>query len=122
MTFAARAITSLFLLGSLTTFAHAAASTQPFQQTAPDPQMRNATPYLLSLKVFDQCLVVQSRLQNTTREAVHTPCSCYAKATIAQMNKTELDFMRENGYFSDSARDKALGNLDRCNLKRPSGV
>jgi hypothetical protein len=96
-----------------------AAGTAP-QQAAPNPALRNATPYVLSLKVFDQCLLVQSRLMGTTREAVHTPCSCYAKKTIAEMTKAELDDLRNNGYFNDSAREKALRNIDGCKLKRPN--
>jgi hypothetical protein len=116
------AMACLGLFASLSSAALGAASTQPFPQAPVDPQLRNATPYLLSLKAFDQCLIVQSRLLNTTREAVHTPCSCYAKATIAGMNKEELDFMRANGFFSDTTRPKALANIDRCKLKRPDGV
>jgi hypothetical protein len=119
---ALRSITMLGFLGAMSTLAFAAASQAPTAPAAVDPQLRNATPYVLSLKVFDQCLLVQSRLMETTREAVHTPCSCYAKATIAQMNKEELDYMRENGFLGDSARDKAIANLDRCKLKRPPGV
>jgi hypothetical protein len=96
-----------------------AAGANPTPAPPPDPKWQNATPYVLSLKVFDQCLIQQSRLQNTTREAVHTPCSCYAKATIAQMSKPELDFLRGHGYFDDTSREKALTNIDKCKLKRP---
>lgn len=123
MSFLLRSALVASALAALTAAALGAASTQPFQgQGAVDPQMRNATPYVLSLKVFDQCLLVQSRLMQTTREAVHTPCSCYSKATIGGMNKQELDFLRENGYFGDSVRPKALANIDRCKLKRPPGA
>lgn len=99
----------------------AAASQSPFQRPTVDPALKNATPYVISLKVFDQCRLVQSRLMQTTQEAVHTPCSCYSKATIAQMKKDELDFFRANGYFNDETREKALRNIDRCKLKRPAG-
>ncbi|MGL5735014.1 MAG: hypothetical protein ACRCYS_09125, partial [Beijerinckiaceae bacterium] len=65
---------------------------------------------------------MQSRLMETTKEAVHTPCSCYAKTTVAQMKKDELDFFRNNGYFNDETRAKALLNIDACKLKRPKGL
>ncbi|MBN9062387.1 MAG: hypothetical protein BGP06_05995 [Rhizobiales bacterium 65-9] len=117
-----RALVAAALFGASATIAFAAASTAPTTPPQVDPSFRNATPYVLSLKVFDQCRLVQSRLMSTTQEAVHSPCSCYAKATIAGMSKDELDFMRANGYFSDSVRPRALQNLDKCNLKRPPGV
>ncbi len=116
-----RSLAALALLGAASA-AWAASSSVPTGQPTVDPQLRTATPYLLSLKVFDQCQLVQSRLMETTREAVHTPCSCYAKATIAGMSKDELDFMRNNGFFADSVRPKALANLDKCKLKRPPGA
>ena len=84
-----------------------------------DPTAKNLTPYMISLRAFDACLIVQSRLQNTTREAVHTPCSCYAKLTVKNMTKEELDAFRNTGYFNDSARQKALEALDACKLPRP---
>lgn len=84
-----------------------------------DPTAKDLTPYMISLRAFDACLIVQSRLQNTTREAVHTPCSCYAKLTIKNMSKEELDAFRATGYFNDSARQKALAALDSCKLPRP---
>ena len=84
-----------------------------------DPTAKDLTPYMISLRAFDACLIVQSRLQNTTREAVHTSCSCYAKLTIKNMSKEELDAFRATGYFNDSARQKALAALDTCKLPRP---
>ena len=65
-----RPIAALVLIGSLSAAALAASSSVPTGQPAVDPQLKNATPYLLSLKVFDQCQLVQSRLMETTREAV----------------------------------------------------
>jgi hypothetical protein len=95
----------------------AGASTQSLPPT--DPTAKNLTPYMISLRAFDACLIVQSRLQGTTREAVHTPCSCYAKLTVKNMSKEELDAFRDTGYFNDSARQKALQALDTCKLPRP---
>ncbi|SDR53376.1 hypothetical protein SAMN05519103_04708 [Rhizobiales bacterium GAS113] len=84
-----------------------------------DPSAKNLTPYMISLRAFDACLITQSRLQGTTREAVHTPCSCYAKLTVKNMSKEELDAFRDTGYFNDTARQKALEALDTCKLPRP---
>jgi hypothetical protein len=56
---------------------------------------------------------------NTTREAVHTPCSCYAKGTVNAMTKAEIEDFRNTGYFNDTAREKALGFIDKCGLRRP---
>jgi hypothetical protein len=96
----------------------AGASSQNLPPPA-DPEAKNLTPYMISLRAFDACLIVQSRLRNTTREAVHTPCSCYAKLTVKNMSKEELDAFRSTGYFNDSARQKALAALDTCKLPRP---
>jgi len=85
----------------------------------PDPTAKNLTPYMIQLRAFDACLVTQSRLMSTTREAVHTPCSCYAKGTINAMTKDELQAFRDTGYFNDTAREKGYDFIDRCKLKRP---
>lgn len=122
MSIAGRALIAAALFASSVSLAHGAASTAPTQPAQVDPQLKNATPYMLSLKVFDQCLWVQPRLMNQTQEQVHSPCSCYAKATVAGMSKDELDFMRNNGFFPDSVRPRALDNLDKCKLKRPPGA
>jgi hypothetical protein len=103
------------LLGSSQAFAAAGGAPLP----PPDPTARNLTPYMIQLRAFDACLHNQSRLQNTTREAVHTPCSCYAKGTVNAMTKAEIQAFRDTGYFNDSAREKGLGFIDRCKLKRP---
>ncbi len=101
----------------LSVAAHAASS-----QTAlppPDPTAKNLTPYMIKLRAFDACLVTQSGLMSTTREAVHTPCSCYANGTVDSMTKEEIQAFRDTGYFNDSAREKGLAFLDKCKLKRP---
>lgn len=85
----------------------------------PDPTAKNLTPYMIQLRAFDACLITQSQLLGTTREAVHTPCSCYAKSTVGAMTKDEIQAFRETGYFNDSAREKGLSFIDQCKLKRP---
>lgn len=98
--------------------AHAAGSSGSFAGS-PDPRLKDATPYVMQLVVFDQCLIQQSRLQGKTREAVHTPCSCYAKRTVGGMSKSDQQFLRDNGFFNDETRVKALANIESCGLKRP---
>lgn len=104
----------LMLVGAV---AHAASSSAPLPP--PDPTARNLTPYMIQLRAFDACLYNQARLLKTTREAVHSPCSCYAKGTVNSMTKDEIQAFRETGYFNDSARAKGLEFIDRCKLKRP---
>lgn len=99
------------------TAAHAASG--PAALPPPDPTAKNLTNYQIQLRAFDACLVTQSRLMNTTREAVHTPCSCYAKGTVNAMSREELQAFRDTGYFNDSARDKGLRFIEQCKLQRP---
>jgi hypothetical protein len=99
------------------TLAFSAAGPAPLPE--PDPRTRNMTPYQIQLRTFDACLVTQSRLQQTTREAVHSACSCYATGTVRAMTRAELDAFRATSVFNDSAREKALAQIDRCKLRRP---
>ena len=108
-------LAGLLALSSGTAFAAAGQSALP----APDPTAKNLTPYEIQLRAFDACLITQSRLQGTTREAVHTPCSCYAKGTVNAMTRDEIQAFRDTGYFNDSAREKGLSFVDRCKLQRP---
>jgi hypothetical protein len=96
----------------------AAASPAPLPE--PDPKTKKMSRYQIQLRTFDACLITQSRLQNTTREAVHTPCSCYATATVNSMTNTEIQAFRDTSVFNDSTREKALQQLDRCKLPRPT--
>ncbi len=97
----------------------AQAASSPAPLPPPDPTAKNLSVYRIQLRAFDACLVTQSRLMGTTREAVHSACSCYAKGTVNAMTKDELQNFRDTGYFDDSTRAKALGFLDSCKLKRP---
>ena len=112
--FAGMVSTALVMLPAL---ALAAAGPAPLPE--PDPRTRNMSRYQIQLRTFDACLLVQSRLQQTTREAVHSACSCYAKGTVAAMTRDEISFFQTNSVFNDSARDKALSFIDRCKLQRP---
>jgi len=103
------------LVSAQVAFAAAGTSALP----PPDPTAKNLTPYMIQLRAFDACLVTQSRLMNTTGEAVHSPCSCYAKGTVNSMTKDEIQAFRETGYFNDSARAKGYEFIDRCKLQRP---
>lgn len=97
----------------------ALAASGPAALPPPDPTAKNLSPYRIQLRAFDACLITQSRLLSTTREAVHSPCSCYAKGTVNAMTKDEIQAFRDTGYFNDSARAKGLAFLDQCKLKRP---
>lgn len=97
----------------------ALAAAGPAPLPEPDPRTRNMTRYQIQLRTFDACLIVQSRLQSTTREAVHSPCSCYATRTVSAMTREEISFFQQNSVFNDSTREKALRNIDACRLQRP---
>ena len=105
----------LSMMASVSAYAASSSTALP----PPDPTAKNLSPYRIQLRAFDACLITQSRLMNTTQEAVHSPCSCYAKGTVNAMTKDEIQAFRDTGYFNDSAREKGLGFIDQCKLKRP---
>ena len=96
----------------------AAAGTAPLPE--PDPKTKNMSRYQIQLRAFDACLISQSRLQQTTREAVHSPCSCYATGTVKAMTNTEVQAFRDTSVFNESTREKAFAQIDKCKLVRPS--
>ena len=102
--------------------AFAAGSSVATSPPPPDPSAAKLTPYMIRLRAFDACMVQQSALQKKTKEAVHSPCSCYANKTVDSMSKDELDAFRATGYFNDVTRAKAVQYLDECKLVRPRGV
>jgi len=110
----------LALCALLLAAAPALASSGAAPQRTIDPKLATATPYYISLKIFDQCLYLQSRLNRTTQEVVHSACSCYAKRTVELMDPPELDFFRVNAFLNVTAREKAFDSLDTCKLKRPT--
>ncbi len=85
----------------------------------PDPTAANLTPAQIQTRAQDACLITQAKLMNVTREDVRGPCACYAQRTVRSMSKTELANFRATGYFDDATRQKALGFIDQCKLKRP---
>lgn len=97
--------------------AFAAAGPAPLPQ--PDPKTKNMSRYQIQLRAFDACLISQSRLQQTTREAVHSACSCYATGTVKAMNAADIQAFRDTSVFNDATRAKAIEQIDRCKLVRP---
>jgi hypothetical protein len=85
----------------------------------PDPATRNMTPAQITQRTLDACLVVQARIQNTTRDAVRSGCTCYARGTVRALTRAEIQAFRETSVFNDTARAKALEQIDRCKLVRP---
>lgn len=98
--------------------AMAAAGPAPLPQ--PDPKTKNMSRYQIQLRTFDACLITQSRLRQTTREAVHSACSCYATGTVKAMTNAEVQAFRDTSVFNDTTREKALAQIDTCKLTRPS--
>ena len=94
----------------------AGASSTPFQ---PDPALLTASRGDLEGRVRHACAVTQARLQSVAETSVERPCGCYAARTLRSLDGAELESYRTTGYFSDSARAKALAAIDSCRLKRP---
>ena len=119
---------SAFSLTGLTAFAFAAslltvaafAAAGPAPLPEPDPRTKTMSRQQIQMRALDGCLISQSRLQQTTRDAVRAACTCYAAGTIRAMTNPEVQAFRDTSVFSDSAREKALAQLDRCKLVRPS--
>jgi dienelactone hydrolase len=102
----------------LTAAALAAAGPAPLPE--PDPKTKNMSRQQIQMRALDGCLISQSRLQQTTRDAVRAACTCYASGTVRAMTNPEVQAFRDTSVFNDSAREKALAQLDRCKLVRPS--
>lgn len=107
--------TGLLVLAPIAAFAAAGPAPLP----EPDPKTKNMSRYQIQLRAFDACLISQSRLQQTTREAVHSACSCYAVGTVKAMTNAEIQAFRDTSVFNDTTREKALQEIDRCKLVRP---
>ena len=82
----------------------------------PDPKLKTATPAQLQASVAAVCVKTQLAKQSATSSSLAKPCGCYASGAIKAMDKTEIDFYREKGYFADSARPKAQAALNACKL------
>ncbi len=85
----------------------------------PDPTAANLTNAQIQARALNACVITQSQLLSRTQEEVRAPCTCYAQRTVRAMTRTELANFRATGYFDDTSREKALGFIDQCRLKRP---
>jgi hypothetical protein len=86
----------------------------------PDPTAANLTPDGIRQRAQDACIALQAEKMAVPQETVRGACACYARRTVAKMDKDEIAAFRKTGYFNDSAREKALESLDACKLKRPA--
>jgi hypothetical protein len=102
-----------------TSVALAGASSTPFEAYQPDPALRTAPRAELEARVRRACAITQARLQSAPEGSLERPCGCYASRTLRTLDAGEIESYRTTGYFSDSARAKALAALDSCRLKRP---
>ncbi len=95
-----------------------AAGTAPLPE--PDPKTKKMSRQQIQLRAFDACLISQSRLQQTTRDAVNSACNCYASGTVKAMTNLEVQAFRDTSVFDESTREKAFAQIDKCKLVRPS--
>ena len=102
------------------TSAFAAASNTPTRYE-PDPALKTESVSQLRARVSQACSITQARLQSSVSEAsLNRSCDCYAGRTMRSLSADELQAYRDTGVFNDTARAKALGAIDSCNLQRPS--
>ena len=101
------------------TGALAAASNTPIGYQ-PDPALKTASMSELRARVRQACSVIQARIQNASETSLDRPCDCYAGRTLRAMSADEIQAYRDTGVFNDTARAKALGAIDSCQLQRPS--
>lgn len=85
-----------------------------------DPTARNLTRPQIQQRAYDACLITMARTMSRPAETLRTPCQCYARGTVRAMTQDEIEAFRATGYFNDSAREKAFGFVDRCQLQRPA--
>lgn len=83
----------------------------------PDPSLKTASLPKLQAKIADVCIKAQRQKGSVATSEISKPCGCYAGKALKAMDKTEIDFYREKGYFAESARDKAKAALNSCGLK-----
>jgi hypothetical protein len=87
---------------------------------APDPTAKNLSPSQIQQRALNACIRTQTPLlAGVGPSEVRNKCACYARGTVRSMTRAEIQAFRDTGYFSDSAREKALAQVDRCGLRRP---
>jgi hypothetical protein len=86
----------------------------------PDPTAKNLSPSQIQQRALNACIRTQTPLMaGVGPSQLRNQCACYARATVRSMTRAEIQAFRDTGYFSDSAREKALAQIDRCGLRRP---
>ena len=97
--------------------AWAAGSPVPFDYR-PDPALKTESVAQLRARISRLCVKTQEKISSGA-SGLAGKCNCYAGRTLREMSADELQFYRDNGYFNDSTRAKALVALEGCGLKRP---
>ena len=114
-----RAFLAAAALSLSATAAFAAASNTPTMYQ-PDPALKTASMGELRSRVSQACAVTQAKIQNVSESSLARKCDCYAGRTMRSLSADEVQAYRDTGVFNDTARAKALGAIDSCNLQRPS--
>lgn len=87
--------------------------------TEPDPSAKTMSRDELRVTTKEFCIRRVTKENNLSAEAAEKGCGCYASRTVGSLNKAEFAAFRDQGYFNDSAREKALTSLDICRVPRP---
>lgn len=82
----------------------------------PDPKLKTASMAELQRGVAAACIKVQKAKQSASTAELNKPCGCYAAGAFKAMDKDEVAFYREKGFFADTARPKAQAALNACGL------
>lgn len=108
---------TVFAWMAMTGLAVAAAGPAPLPP--PDPTAKNLSRPQIQQRALNACLRTQSALQGVGEALLREACTCYARGTVRAMSRSDVQAFRDTGYFNDGTREKALGFIDSCKLKRP---
>lgn len=80
-------------------------------------ELKGASVQKLQNFLHDTCIRSQRAKQSLDTQALSKACQCYSQRAIKAVDKADLDFLRDKGYFSDTARPKAQVGFNACGLK-----
>jgi hypothetical protein len=83
----------------------------------PDPALKTESPAKLQARVTEACVKSQRARSSLQTPELRKTCGCYAAATFKAMDKSEVEFYRANGYFSDVTRPKGEAARKSCGIR-----
>lgn len=80
-------------------------------------ELKNASVPKLQNYLHETCIRSQRAKQSLETQVLSKSCQCYSQRAVKAVDKADLDFLRDKGYFSDTARPKVLVAFNACGLK-----